>query len=197
MSGAPSKEFWNERYRTGQTPWDYGGVPQEFEELLSRQAAPLRILIPGCGSAYELLASLQKGHDAVGIDLSDEAVDRVRPQLGADADRLQAGDFFTSPFSDGGFDLIYERTFLCAIDPAMRAAYAHTMAALLRPGGLLAGYFLYGHEPDPPPYPLAPGEEKELFEPAFDLIESHRSTAPLPMFAGMEQWQIWQRKPER
>lgn len=193
MPEASSDEFWNERYRSGRTPWDYGGVPPEFSEFLPSLPCPGRILIPGCGSGYELRAALDAGIDAFGIELSSEAAKRAQGRLGDAAANVFTGDFFLYPLSGDAFDAIYERTFLCAIPPECRPDYARRTAELLKPGGLLFGYFVYGEEPDPPPYPLAEGEEKELFNPLFDLLESAPSRAPLPLFEGMEQWQIWRR----
>jgi SAM-dependent methyltransferase len=190
----PAKEFWDERYREGKTPWDYGRVPPEFQEYLSLQPPPLRLLVPGCGSGYEIAAAVELGHDAVGIDLSDQAVVRARGRLGAVSHRALVGDFFKHRFEEASFDLIYERTFLCALPPALRPDYVGRMQQLLKPGGLLAGYFIYGTEPEPPPYPLAPGEENELIAPFFELIESRPSKEPLPLFAGMERWQVWRRR---
>jgi len=45
--------FWDVRFRERFTPWDAGGVPAAVREFLAREPAKLRVLIPGCGSAYE------------------------------------------------------------------------------------------------------------------------------------------------
>lgn len=45
-------------------------------------------------------------------------------------------------------DGIYERTFLCSLPPECWPDYAARMARLLRPGGVLAGIFYYGTDPD-------------------------------------------------
>lgn len=194
MSDTQSKEFWDERYRSGSTPWYYDGVPPEFQRFLKRQSTPLRLLIPGCGTGSELHAALRLGHDAVAIDLSDEAVAQSRSRLGGETDRIFAGDFFTHPFETESFDLIYERTFLCALPPELRHAYAERVGTLLKTGGLLLGYFLYGEEPEPPPYPLARDEAEQLFDSRFTNTQNTPSEKPLPFFTDMEQWQIWRKK---
>ena len=63
------------------------GVPPEFGKYLSALTLPRRILIPGCGSAHDLHAALDHGHDAIGIDLSREAVMRAREMTGAGEER--------------------------------------------------------------------------------------------------------------
>lgn len=175
-------------------PWDYGGVPPEFNAFLERRPNLGKILVPGCGSGYEIRAALEAGNDATGIELSSEGAKRARTLLGDAASKVVTGDFFSYPFEDDKFDAVYERTFLCAISPDLRRDYIRRMNFLLKPGGLLFGFFLYGEEPDPPPYPLKEGEEKELFEPVFELLESRASQDPLPLFAERERWQIWRKK---
>jgi hypothetical protein len=68
------------------------------------------------------------------------------------------------------------------------------MAELLPKGNLLAGVFLYGEEPDPPPYPLTEAQALELLGDNFDLVRSDPVSDSLPLFARMERWQEWRRK---
>ncbi len=190
----PSEEFWNERYRSGNTPWDYGGVPPEFPEFLQRHPEIETLLIPGCGNGHEVRAALDAGRNVTGIELSSEAARRARERLTGHGDAILTGDFFAYSFPPQSFDAIYERTFLCAIDPEMRRDYAQRMQYLLKPGGFLFGFFVFGEEPDPPPYPLRPGEDNELFAADFERLESLPSRAPPSFFEGMEQWRVWRKK---
>ena len=52
--------------------------------------------------------------------------------------QIHEGSFFDLP-EDGNekFDFIYDYTFLCALDPSIRVAWAEKMAALLKPDGEL------------------------------------------------------------
>ena len=70
-------EFWDSRYRSGKTPWDYGGVPAALLNYL-QTAQPGRVLIPGCGSGYEVRAFHERGWDVLAIDYSPAAVERAR-----------------------------------------------------------------------------------------------------------------------
>src|SRR5688500_11724819 len=69
-------DFWDVRYRDGVTPWDAGGVPQRLREWLEKETSRLRVLVPGCGSGYEVQAFAERGHDVLGIDFSDEIAKR-------------------------------------------------------------------------------------------------------------------------
>lgn len=189
-SNSSRPEFWDVRYASGETPWDFHGVPAALREFLET-SQPGSVLIPGCGSGYEVRAFDEAGWKVTAIDFSPVAVERARSELGALASCVVQGDFFTHDFGGKRFDVIYERTFLCALPPNLWPAYVKRMTQPLRPGGKLVGIFLYGEENDPPPYPLTPDKTRELFEGSFSLIRTLPVLDSLPLFAGKELWQEW------
>ena len=135
---------WRGRYAAGKTPWDLGGAPSALKSFLERSSAPGRILIPGCGSGYEVQAFHAAGYDVAAIDFSPAALDQAKRVLGSLAPRVILGDFFTYDFGERRFDLIYGRTFLCSMTPSLWPDYVNRTADLLLPGGKLIGVFLYG-----------------------------------------------------
>ena len=187
-------DFWSTRYAAGKTPWDLGGIPDALRSFLTRANPPGRVLIPGCGSGYEVRAFHGAGFEVTAIDFSPAARERAGRLLGPLGQCVIAGDFFTHDFTGQAFELIYERTFLCSLPPERWPAYAMRMADLLPTGKILAGVFLYGEDADPPPYPLSEAQGLELFGKKFDLIRSERVSDSLPLFQGMERWQEWRRK---
>ena len=187
-------DFWNIRYSAGKTPWDLGGVPAALRSFLARAQSPGHVLIPGCGSGYEVRAFHEAGFEVTAIDFSAAARDRAGRLLGPLSRSVIAGNFFTHDFAGQNFDLVYERTFLCSLPPERWPAYATRMAGLLQKGKLLAGIFLYGEEAEPPPYPLTEAQALELFGEEFELIRSEPVSDSLPLFQGMERWQEWRRK---
>ena len=90
-------------------PWDFGGVPKSLKRFLHKRHGPGRVLIPGCGSGYEIEAFSSSGWDVIGIDFSRFAVARARRLLGPLAGKVYKGDFFTYSLREGFFDMIYER----------------------------------------------------------------------------------------
>jgi SAM-dependent methyltransferase len=184
-------DFWTTRYATGKTPWDFGGVPAGLRSFLARSHAPGRVLIPGCGSGYEVHAFHEGRYDVTAIDFSPAAIDQAKRVLGILADRVIFGDFFTYDFGQRNFDLIYERTFLCSMPPSRWPDYANRMADLLSPEGRLIGIFLYGQRAESPPYPLTDEEAKQLFQRRFRLVRTELVIDSLPLFRGMERWQEW------
>ena len=193
---AASPEFWSTRYVSGRTPWDLRGVPAPLQAFLQRSESRGKVLIPGCGSGYEVRAFHDAGYEVIALDFSSAAVEHARALLGRLGEKVQLGDFFQQNFPPGGFDLVYERTFLCALSPSRWPNYAARMAELLRGGGRLVGVFVYGHASDGPPFPLAEGREKELLAGSFELTRSEALPQSLPVFADMEErWQEWRRVP--
>ena len=70
------KSFWNQRWQTGQTGWDIGyaspAIVDYFKNVVDKS---VKILIPGCGNAYEAEALYDLGfRDITILDISDEAV---------------------------------------------------------------------------------------------------------------------------
>jgi SAM-dependent methyltransferase len=183
-------EFWDARYASGETPWDFHGVPAALKAFLKTSHAGT-VLIPGCGSGYEVRAFDEAGWEVTAIDFSSVAVERARSELGLLADRVVQADFFKHDFGSQRFDLIYERTFLCALPPDLWPVYVKRMRQLLRPNGKLAGIFLYGDQAEPPPYPLTPAKASTLLGKNFSLIKTLPVTDSLPLFAGNERWQEW------
>lgn len=202
-------DFWDHRFRNGSTPWDAGEAPlalREFAERLEagqfadhgRQRARLgqrtRVLVPGCGSAWDAAFLASRGWETTALDFSAAAVAAARATLGdAWQGSLLCGDFFAFA-PESTFDLIYERAFLCALPRHLWSDYARRMAELLRPGGLLAGFFFFSDEVRGPPFGIVPQQLHGLLEAAFSCLEDLAVPESLPIFAGREHWQVWQRR---
>ncbi|MHB8521445.1 MAG: methyltransferase domain-containing protein [Limisphaerales bacterium] len=184
-------EFWNMRYASGKTPWDFHGVPATLNAFL-KTSAPGKVLIPGCGTGYEVRAFHQAGWEVTAIDFSAVAVEQARGVLGELGHCVELADFFKYGRGES-FDLVYERTFLCTLPPNLWESYADRVAQLLRLSGRLVGIFLYGEEPEPPPYPLTESRAKALFGEKFSRLRSLPVEDSLPLFIGKERWQEWKR----
>jgi SAM-dependent methyltransferase len=151
------------------------------------------VLIPGCGTDHEVLRFFRAtAFEVTAIDFSTVAVAQIKKALGANFDgKIIRGYFFKFDFRSR-IDLIYERTFLCALHPRRWPQYAKRIAQLLQPRGKLVGVFFYGTEPDPPPFPLSDARAPEIFGKYFRLIRDVKISDSVAMFAGMERWQEWQ-----
>lgn len=187
-------EFWDTRYRGGVTPWDAQGVPPRLELWLKDLKAKLRVLVPGCGTGYEVRAFAERGHDVVAIDFADAALQAARGQLGALSGRVRKADFFA--FEAGPFDVIYERAFLAALPRRLWPQWAARVAALLRPGGELVGFFYFDDNQRGPPFGTSSGQLGGLLQKDFQLVEDQAipPSESIPVFQGKERWQVWRRR---
>lgn len=186
-------EFWSERFERQVTPWDRGGVPAELQAWVARAPRPRTVLIPGCGSGYEVAYLAQAGWDVTAIDFSAAAVAAARQALGPWAQRVVQADFFNF-VPPRPVELIYECAFFCALPPRMRPAVVARWAELLPPGGLLAGFFFFDDAPKGPPFGITAPEQEELMAPFFERLADEAVASSLPVFAGRERWQIWRRR---
>ena len=147
-------------------------------------------MIPGCGSGREIASFIEAGWNVTAIDFSPTALGRARDSLAGGSANLILDDFFTYPFANAAFDLIYERTFLTALPPVRWPAVAQRYRDLLKPGGRIVGYCYYGYEAEGPPF-FQPPEQPAVFAPMFDLAEDALSEDALPFLGERERWQMW------
>lgn len=187
--------FWTKRWEAGKTPWDFGGVPPALVAFLKREPTATRVLIPGCGTGYEVRAFHETGYDVSAIEFSAPAVAHARAVLGPLGERVIHGNFFKYDFTGHQYGLIYERGFLCSLPPARWPDYAARMAGLLPAGGRLVGLFLYGEEPEPPPFPLTAATAAGLLGRSFRLVRDEPVAESVPVYQGLEHWQEWERLP--
>jgi methyl halide transferase len=66
-------KYWTDRYQHQQTSWDLGHVSTPIKEYIDQLTnRNLRILIPGCGNAYEAEYLLENGFENLTlIDISE------------------------------------------------------------------------------------------------------------------------------
>lgn len=173
------------------TPWDAGGVPKALAAWLAQRPEPCRVLVPGCGAGYEVRYFAERGDDVLGIDFADAAIERARRI----SNRVRKADFFA--LDEPPFDLVYERTFLCALPRRLWPQWSARIPALVRPGGMLAGFFFFDDNERGPPFGISPAALHALLDAHFVLLEEAAVPASesVPVLAGKERWQVWRRRP--
>jgi methyl halide transferase len=171
---------WDERYKLGDTPWDKGAAAPPLMELIERLGTGIfgggPVLVPGSGLGYDVRALAHAGLSAVGVDLSETAVQRARqfPTVGGEA--YEVGDFLNPGWlGDRKFSAIWEHTCFCAIDPEMRPDYAKAAATVLEEGGVFSGVFYLnpydpGEEAKGPPFGTTMDELDRRFSPWFEKV---------------------------
>ncbi len=134
------QERFNERYQTGETPWDIGKPDFNLIEVISQTPVPVgRALEIGCGTGDNTIWLAQNGFQIIGGDTADSALESAREKAGRTGaqcefvhfdilkDRLDKG-FFSFAFDCGCF-----HAYASEMD---RRAFAHNVAGHLQKSGL-------------------------------------------------------------
>jgi thiopurine S-methyltransferase len=165
------KDFWNNRYAENQTGWDVGAPTTPLKEFIDTLVdKSIRILIPGCGNAYEAEYLHEQGFENVFvIDIAPLALEGFSKRVPSfPKDHLIEGDFF---HHQAEYDLILEQTFFCALNPELRLDYAKKMYELLAPNGKLAGVmFCFELTEQGPPFGGSIEEYEGYFSDLFEIV---------------------------
>lgn len=167
---------WDARYAETDIPWDMGNVspPLVCFHTAGQLPAAKRVLVPGCGSGYEVAYLLNAGYEAVGVDFSPRAIEAARRLIGGKPGSAAVVADLLAPDVDalGVFDWAFDQTFFCAIAPHRRPEYARSMARLIAPGGqMLALSFRVASEGGPP-FDSTPEEYIDFMQAeGLDLLE--------------------------
>lgn len=185
-------DYWQQRYDLGTDGWDIGAPSTPLKEYIDRLTnKDLRILIPGCGPAWEGQYLHERGFRNVWLmDLTGGPFAGFLQRCpDFQKEHLLIGDFFAH---EGQYDRIIEQTFFCAIDPALRDRYVEHMNALLAPGGHLVGVLFDdpapGKDPGGPPFGGSRAEYVTRFTKRFAHVEVEPCYNSIPPRAGREVW---------
>ncbi len=153
MAG-PDVDFWAGMFARGAMPWDRGEANPALAGLIAQGVlrAGMRIVVPGCGSGYELPVLAQAGLDVIALDYTPAAVERARalvatlPASVAARVRVEQADVLQwNP--PAPVDAVYEQTCLCALHPDHWVDYAARLRDWLAPEGLLIAQFVQAQRP--------------------------------------------------
>jgi hypothetical protein len=139
----PDRQFWQDKFTQGSTPWDRGGPnPQLDAWLADGSLAPSAgaIAVPGCGSGHEVLTLARCGFEVLAVDYASAACEATRARLesGGATGAAQVICADVLEWNPGRpLGAIYEQTCLCALHPDHWVCYAAALHAWLGPGGRL------------------------------------------------------------
>lgn len=168
---------WSIRYAMSQTPWDLGEAHAELVARLSADpglglGSPGRVLVPGCGSGHDAGALAEHGWEVTALDFASSARGLVEEKL-AGRGRFLLGDLFEYR-PDQPFDLVFDHTCFCAIDPDRRSAYGRSASTWLGPGGrLISIVFPMGKpvEHGGPPHAMSTDDLRVALGDKFALVD--------------------------
>ena len=166
---------WESHYQSGEIPWEKGAAHPALVAFQKSNPVHGRVLVPGCGTGHDVRALAATADEVIGLDIAPSAVARAKQQPTVGAESYQLGDLFALPAKmRGAFDVVFEHTCFCAIDPSMREKYVDAVAGALKPGGHLIAIFYLDPDLEPgqsgPPFGVTKAELDALFSAQFTLL---------------------------
>ena len=183
--------FWKSKWKKG----EIGFHNDDVNEVLVRHWEALslptrsRIFVPLCGKTQDMRWLARRGHQVVGVELSEIActqffgdydVPFAKEQSGvftcfqSEQVKIWCGDFFKLTAHDLGAAIgFWDRAALVALPPAMRRDYAQKMGRLLPVGsvGLLTSFFYPEAEKQGPPFSVSEAEIQDIYGRAFEIAQ--------------------------
>jgi SAM-dependent methyltransferase len=141
MTHRGDKDFWENRYKAGDKPWDTGSPSPELMKTVEAHGISGRALDVGCGSGTNAIWMAGQGLEVVALDISSTILDTAREkarEAGVQGLTIVEGDYFAeTPPLGGNFDFVFDRgAYHHHGDEAHRHAFAEQTWHALRPGGL-------------------------------------------------------------
>lgn len=175
--------FWHDMWASGVV----GFHQTDINEFLQKHWSKLnlkgdeKVLVPLCGKSLDMVWLAQQGHEVLGIELSQKALDEFLHENQLEAEAIETGkycgyqlpdmtllcgDFFhlqAEQCTDVG--VVYDRAALVALPPQMRADYVKHLKQVLPKG---TRYLLVTMEYDQsqlqgPPFSVSETEVQTLF----------------------------------
>lgn len=182
-----NQRFWNERWLNQQTGWDVGHATPPITEFMDQFSnKDVKILIPGCGNAYEAEFLVNQGFtDITVLDIAPKAIEQLKAKFGfSNQVEVLCENFFDHQQT---YDLMVEQTFFCALPPNRREDYAEKAASTLNDNGQIIGVlFSRTFDRQGPPFGGSVEEYKELFEKWFTIEIMDDCYNSIPPRAGSE-----------
>lgn len=130
-----------EAYAKSKAPWDIGRPQPEMVALERAGRFGLRVLDVGCGTGELALHMAEHGHDVVGIDSAEIAIERAQTKAaerGLEVDFRVADVLEALPAMLDEFDAVVDVGFFHVLSDEARITFADGLASALVPGGVYA-----------------------------------------------------------
>ncbi|WP_336347389.1 thiopurine S-methyltransferase [Pseudomonas monsensis] len=175
-------EFWHKKWASNQIGFHLSEVNPYLQQHWPELSIPAtaRVLVPLCGKSLDLAWLAGRGHQVLGVELSEKAIEdffnehQIQPQISekgafkvyrSDAIELWCGDFFALTASDvADCVAFYDRAALIALPAPMRERYAAHLQQILPQGvrGVLITLDYDQAQMPGPPFAVGDDEVKRL-----------------------------------
>lgn len=190
-------EFWRQRWADGRIGFHRPEINPYLRAHLERLGLRPgdRVFVPLCGKSVDIPWLAQQGFEAVGVELSERAVEDLFAEHGIAAERepvgslsswrgggvrVYAGDYFDVSAAElGPIAAVWDRAALIALPRDLRVPYVHHLAGLVaaRARVLLVTMAYPDDGVDGPPFSVTPDEVASLYAPWFEVTALERDVA--------------------
>lgn len=187
--GISNPEFWSTRYKDQSTPWDLQAPSPALVWALQKFKLPkLRVAVLGCGRGHDAFHFASLGHMTTGFDFSLGALKEAEKLYGQNENLkwVQQDVFNLNADYFEQFDLVFDHTLFCAVDPSKRQTLVKSWERLLTDQGQLLGVFFTMPKLDGPPYGSTEGEISHRLSAYFRTDFWMRSRVSAPSRMGKE-----------
>lgn len=133
------KEMFDERYKTGDTPWELERPDSNLMELIKNEnILPCKTLEIGCGTGSNAIWLARNDFDVTGIDFSSLAIEKASTKSQKQGVEIQflVKDFFEPAKGESDFEFIFDRGCFHSFDEKEeRITFAKNVSLHLKEGG--------------------------------------------------------------
>jgi len=170
-----SPQFWSERYTDGRDHWDNKTFHPYLKTILKdiQDIKDKTILVIGAGPGHDAVFFSKYCDSVTAIDFSTKAYESFKtyyPDVKMD---FLVADFFNPQDPLPKVDLVFEHTFLCAINPSQYEQYFSSVKNVLNPGGLYCA-INWNQSPagkDGPPFSVSNETVLEFLKDDFEVLK--------------------------
>lgn len=185
-----AERFWSGIYEAEETPgWDLGGPSPVLKDILPQLKLPkCRILVLGAGQGHDAAFLASQGHLVTAVDMSPQAEERFRNIYPHQENvTYLINDLFTLPVKmHASYDVVFEHTCFCAINPAKRNQLVKIWRNVLIEGGHLLGIFMIQNPRQGPPFGSTEWELHQRMKKGWDFLYWTRWKKSVPRRLGRE-----------
>jgi len=171
-------QFWNKRYLDYNTAWDIGSPTPILTNYLIKNKKIGKVCVLGCGNGHDALEFAKYNNDVYAVDFAEQALNNLNEA--SNKNRLMINlvneDIFNLRNNyDTFFDLVFEYTCFCAIDPERREEYFDVVHGILKKDGLLFAIFIPLDKEinrDGPPFGVDLKQIEKIISNKFEIIEN-------------------------
>jgi cyclopropane fatty-acyl-phospholipid synthase-like methyltransferase len=174
-------------------PWDIGRPQPVFVRLADQGLLGGALLDSGCGTGENTMLAARHGADALGVDVSPNAIAQARRKA---AERGRAARFEVADVLDLGrlgltFDTVIDSGVFHVFDDGDRARYVTSLASVTRPGATCYLMCFSDHQPgDAGPRRVSQDELTAAFSDGWTVDSITAETFAIN-FEGRSEAQAW------